>query len=141
MLYRSARFGRAALTIGGIANVTAIPAAAGLEQVFAFDTGPGNMLIDALVQHFTKGRRAFDRNAEMAARGKLVPRLLESLLREKYFRQTPPKTAGREQYGEACLRRGFAHPHALGATAPDLVRTATLFTALSIAGAFHPLVL
>jgi anhydro-N-acetylmuramic acid kinase len=141
LLYRSARIGRAALNIGGIANVTVIPAAAGLEQVFAFDTGPGNMLIDALVRHFTKGGRAFDRNAQMAARGKLLPRLLETLLREEYFRKAPPKSAGREQYGEACLRRVLAHPDARGAPAQDLVRTATIFTALSIADAFHRFVL
>src|ERR1035437_1801987 len=71
LLYRHRRIGRAALNIGGIANVTVIPAEAEIENVFAFDTGSGNMVIDALVRHFTGGRKAFDRNAEMAGRGEL----------------------------------------------------------------------
>src|SRR5712692_1852984 len=69
-LYRHPRIGRVALNIGGIANVTVIPAGAQLEDVFAFDTGPGNMVIDALVRHFTRGRNAYDRNAELAAKGR-----------------------------------------------------------------------
>ena len=85
LLYRHPRIGRVALNIGGIANVTVIPAGAKLEDVFAFDTGPGNMVIDALVRHFTHGRKGFDRNAEMAAKGKLLPGLLQTLLRDKYF--------------------------------------------------------
>ncbi|HLW43807.1 MAG TPA: anhydro-N-acetylmuramic acid kinase, partial [Candidatus Acidoferrales bacterium] len=76
LLYRHPRKGRVALNIGGIANVTVIPAGAKIEDVFAFDTGPGNMVIDALVRHFTRGRKGFDRNAEMAAKGRLLPGLL-----------------------------------------------------------------
>src|SRR5579863_4031685 len=104
LLYRHARIGRVALNIGGIANVTVIPAGAKLEDVFAFDTGPGNMVIDALVRHFTCGRKGFDRNAEMAAKGRLLPGLLQTLLHAKYFSKRPPKTAGREQYGEGYLQ-------------------------------------
>src|SRR5580704_9802326 len=85
VLYRHATIGRVALNIGGIANVTVIPSGATIANVFAFDTGPGNMVIDALVRHFTRGRKGFDRNAEMADRGKLLNGLLESLLRGKYF--------------------------------------------------------
>src|ERR1700676_678698 len=82
LLYGHARIGRVALNIGGIANVTVIPAGAKLQDVFAFDTGPGNMVIDALVRHFTRGRKGFDRNAEMAVKGKLLPGLLQTLLRD-----------------------------------------------------------
>src|SRR6266853_4764433 len=85
LLYRHPRIGRVALNIGGIANVTVIPAGAQLEDVFAFDTGPGNMVIDALVRHFTRGRNAYDRNAELAAKGRLLPGLLQLLLHDKYF--------------------------------------------------------
>src|SRR3982075_3428923 len=92
LLYRDARVGRAALNIGGIANVTVIPAAAKIENVFAFVIGPGNMVIDALVRHFTKGRKRFDRNAEMAGRGKTLRGLLETLLGDKYFLKRPPKS-------------------------------------------------
>ena len=136
-LYRSARIGRAALNIGGIANVTVIPRAAKIEDVFAFDIGPGNMVIDALVRHFTQGRKAFDRNAEMAGRGQVLSGLLAALLGDKYFLKRPPKTAGREQYGEKYVRRALAHRAARRARAEDVIRTATILTALSIVDAIH----
>jgi anhydro-N-acetylmuramic acid kinase len=137
LLYRNARVGRAALNIGGIANVTVIPRSAKIKDVFAFDTGPGNMVIDGLVRHFTHGRKSFDRNAEIAACGKLLPRLLDQLLRDKFFLKPPPKTAGREQYGENYLRRVLAHREARRARPEDVIRTATILTALSIVDAFH----
>jgi anhydro-N-acetylmuramic acid kinase len=137
LLYRHPRIGRVALNIGGIANVTVIPAGAKLEDVFAFDTGPGNMVIDALVRHFTRRRKRFDRNAEMAAKGKLLPGLLQTSLRDKYFSKLPPKTAGREQYGEGYLRALLSHHEARRANPEDVVRTATILTALSILDAFH----
>ena len=137
LLYRHARIGRVALNIGGIANVTVIPAGAGLADVYAFDTGPGNMAIDALIRHFTGGRKGFDRNAEMASRGLLLPGLLQDLLRDRYFSRRPPKTAGREQYGENYVRGLLSHREGRRANPEDLVRTATILTALSILGAFH----
>ncbi|HEV7968512.1 MAG TPA: anhydro-N-acetylmuramic acid kinase [Candidatus Acidoferrales bacterium] len=137
LLYRHARIGRVALNIGGIANVTAIPAGATIEDVFAFDTGPGNMVIDALIRHFTRGRKGFDRHAEMAAKGRLLAGLLRTLLRDKYFSKLPPKTAGREQYGERYVRALLSHRDARRANPEDLVRTATILTALSILDAFH----
>ena len=140
LLYRHPRMGRVALNIGGIANVTVIPAGAKLKDIFAFDTGPGNMVIDALVRRFTRGRKGFDRNAEMAAKGKLLPGLLQTLLREKYFSKLPPKTAGREQYGERYLRALLSHREARHARPEDLIRTATNLTALSILDAFHHLI-
>jgi anhydro-N-acetylmuramic acid kinase len=137
LLYRHPRVGRVALNIGGIANVTVIPAGAKLENVFAFDTGPGNMVIDALVRRFTEGKRTFDRNAEMAAKGNLLPQLLQSMLGEKYFSRRPPKTSGREQYGEAYVSQLLSHEEARRAKPEDLIRTATILTALSIIDAFH----
>src|ERR1700680_3667416 len=128
LLYRDARAGRAALNIGGIANVTVIPRGAKIEDVFAFDIGPGNMVIDALVRHFTHGRKAFDRNAEMAGRGTVLPGLLAALLRDKYFLKAPPKTAGREQYGEKYVRRVLAHRGVRQARGEDVIRTATIVT-------------
>ena len=140
LLYRHPRIGRVALNIGGIANVTVIPAGAKLEDVFAFDTGPGNMVIDALVRHFTRGRKGFDRNAEMAMKGKLLPGLLSKLLRDEYFSKLPPKTAGREQYGERYLLSLLSHREARHANPEDVIRTATILTALSILDAFHRLI-
>ena len=140
-LYRHPRRGRAALNIGGIANVTVIPAGARERDVFAFDTGPGNMLMDGLMRHFTRGKQSFDRDAKTAERGQLLPSLLNDLLAEPYFRQPPPKTTGREQYGKVTLARVIKQGQREGAQPPDLVRTATLLTALSIVDAFHRWVL
>jgi anhydro-N-acetylmuramic acid kinase len=137
LLYRHSRIGRVALNIGGIANVTVIPAGAALEDVFAFDTGPGNMVIDALVRRFTDGKQTFDRNAEMSAKGNLLPQLLQTMLREKYFSRRPPKTSGREQYGEGYVSQLLSHEEARRARPEDLIRTATILTALSIVDAFH----
>ena len=137
LLYRDPGRGRAVLNIGGIANVTVIPKAASPHSVVAFDTGPGNMVIDALVHHFTRGRRSFDAEAQMATRGQLLPALLNALLAEKYFRQAPPKSAGREQYGKAYVEKILAWGRRHRARPEDMVRTATLLTALSIADALH----
>src|SRR5580704_8011762 len=70
LLYRHAKLGRVSLNLGGIANVTVLPAGARPDQIIAFDTGPANMLIDALVSHFTRGRQRFDKNAQLAAQGR-----------------------------------------------------------------------
>lgn len=137
LLYRNARIGRAALNIGGISNVTVVPRNAKIEDVFAFDIGPGNMAIDALVRHFTGGKKSFDRNAEMARRGTVLPELLGALLRDKYFLKSPPKTAGREQYGSAYVEQLLAHRESKRARPEDVIHTATILTALSIVDAFH----
>jgi anhydro-N-acetylmuramic acid kinase len=137
LLYRDSHKDRVALNIGGIANLTVIPRAARPEQVVAFDTGPGNMVVDALVRHFTRGRRQYDRDARMARRGLLLPALLEKLLEDPYLQLGPPKTAGREQYGAAYLSRILAWGRDHRARPEDLVRTATLLTALSIVDSIH----
>ncbi len=137
LLYRHPRIGRAALNIGGIANVTVIPGGASIDDVFAFDTGPGNMVIDALVRHFTGARKRFDRNAEMASKGALLPGLLAILMRDKYFSKPPPKTAGREQYGEKYVGSLLSLRETRESKPEDVIRTATILTALSILDAFH----
>ncbi|MBM3773701.1 MAG: anhydro-N-acetylmuramic acid kinase [Acidobacteria bacterium] len=120
---------RVAVNIGGIANVHGIPAGARPEDVIAFDTGPGNMVIDALMRESSGGRRAFDRDGRVAARGKVDRALLDELLRDPYYRQRPPKTAGREQYGSGFIER----LKATGLAMPDLIATATALTAATIA--------
>ncbi len=137
ILYRHARFGRIVQNIGGIANLTAIPASARPEQVIAFDTGPGNMVIDAAAEQLFG--RPYDREGRFAARGKPIESVLHQLLREGFFRQPPPKTAGREQFGRefVCgfLRLcGRADKH-------DVIATATALTARSIANALRKFVL
>jgi anhydro-N-acetylmuramic acid kinase len=99
------------------------------------------MVIDALVRQFTSGRRSYDAEAQMASRGKLLPALLDALLAEPYFRQAPPKSAGREQYGRAYVEKILAWGRRRRARPEDLVRTATMLTALSIAAALNRWVL
>lgn len=141
LLYRDAKIGRAALNIGGIANVTVIPAPAKPQDVFAFDTGPGNMIIDALVERITHGRQRFDRDAKLALRGWTSETLLAWFMRDPYLRLPPPKTAGREQFGEAYAERVVAAAKRFRVSKEDLVRTATVFTSLSIAQAMRRFVL
>jgi anhydro-N-acetylmuramic acid kinase len=141
LLYRDPRIGRVALNIGGIANLTVIPAGARAEQIFAFDTGPGNMIVDAIVEITTRGRQRYDRNARFAIQGKTIPALLQRLLSDKYLRKSPPKTAGREQFGHANAEQVLSWGKRHRATMEDLIRTATVFTSLSIADAFRRFVL
>jgi anhydro-N-acetylmuramic acid kinase len=128
-LFRHPRRTRVALNIGGIANITVIPAGARPEQVAAFDTGPGNMAIDGLVRAHTRDAHHYDRGGRIAARGRLNRDLLEELLRDPYYRRRPPKSAGREQYGVEFLER----MRQAGLPFEDLVATATVLTAANIA--------
>src|SRR2546426_2901037 len=137
LLYRHAKLGRVSLNLGGIANITVIPAAAKPKQVFAFDTGPANMLIDALVTHFTHGRQRFDKNAHLAAQSRSSPALLDDLIRDPYLELAPPKSTGREYFGHTYLRKLFALSRRHSAKPNDLIRAATIFTALSIVDALN----
>ena len=141
LLYRHAKLGRVALNLGGVANITVLPRAAKPRQVFAFDTGPANMLIDALVSHFTRGRRRFDKNARLASQGRSLPALLDDLLRDPYLKLAPPKSTGREYYGRAYLQTLLALGRRHRARPNDLIRAATIFTALSIVDALNRFVL
>ena len=118
--------------LGGISNVTSLDWRKGsAPRIVAFDTGPANMLIDLAVTRATKGRRRFDGNGAMARRGQLDERLLMRLLKHKFFKQKPPKSTGRELFGEPfleCLRK-----EAPRLSNVDLVKTMTEFTARSIA--------
>ena len=136
-LYRDERMGRIVQNIGGIANLTAIPAGASPEQIVAFDTGPGNMLIDGLMERLY--RRAYDEDGQTAISGTVVERALEELLKLPFFRRKPPKTAGREEFGREFVRRVA---HRCGrARAQDVVATATALTARSIAQALQRFVI
>ena len=128
VLYRHRRYGRIVQNLGGIANLTAIPPRALPEDVVAFDTGPGNMVIDAVTEHLFE--RPFDRNGRIAARGEPIERVLQQLLRNPFFRQKPPKTAGREQFGREFVRELLRLCRR--ADDRDIVATATALTARSI---------
>lgn len=131
VVFRSQNENRVLLNIGGIANVTVLPKGCRLDDLIAFDTGPGNVLIDALVQrHFGL---PFDRNAEIARRGSVQSALLDHLLGHPFFRTPPPKSTGREVFGGAVLQDFEASQ----ITPEDAVATATAVTAYSIADALQ----
>ena len=147
LLYRDARVrrlgrdrvaqDRIAQNIGGIANLTAIPAGASLRQVIAFDTGPGNMVMDAVMEELFA--RRYDRDGKVAASGRVLDGVIAQLLRARFFRQKPPRTAGREEFGREYVGRFLQLCH--GASKPDVVATATALTARSIADAVQRFVL
>ncbi len=122
-LFESTKVRRVALNIGGIANITVLPGG------IAFDTGPGNMVMDQLTEHLTRGKRRFDRNGAIAAKGHVNRPLLDALLADEYYKTRPPKTAGREQYGMEFSERLIA----TGLPMEDLIATATALTAATIA--------
>ncbi len=137
LLFRHPRRGRVALNIGGIANITAIPPGAGPDEVLAFDTGPGNMVMDALTAELTLGRQHFDRDGRIAAGGKVDRKLLDTVMADSYYRRQPPKTAGREQYGSEFMAR----LKRTGLPLRDLIATATALTAATIASGIERFVM
>ncbi len=122
--------GRLLLNIGGIANITALPPNADASAIRAFDLGPGNMLIDAAVAHCTDGREHFDRGGMRASWGRVDEALLAELMRHSFLQREPPKSTGREEFGEPflaeILQRGTWRDD-------DLIATLTAFTVQSIA--------
>jgi anhydro-N-acetylmuramic acid kinase len=133
VLLRDARKGTVALNIGGIANVTVIPADASPLDVVGFDTGPGNMVSDALVRHFTGERENYDAGGRVAALGKVNEPLLADALCHPFFLRPPPKSAGREQFGQDFVARYFFSRRRT--RFENLLRTSLELTARTIAGA------
>jgi len=137
LFYRDSRVGRIVQNIGGIANLTAIPAGAGPEKVIAFDTGPGNMVIDAAMERLF-GKR-FDRGGRVAASGTVDDGAIAKLMRTPFFREKPPKTAGREEFGREFVAKFV---RLCGRTnKANVAATATAFTVRSIADAVQRFVL
>ncbi|HLW46714.1 MAG TPA: anhydro-N-acetylmuramic acid kinase [bacterium] len=123
--------GRIALNLGGIANFTVLPPNPRRDDVYAFDCGPANMVIDGLVRHFTGGAERFDRDGRRAARGHVREDVLAALMRDPFVTAAPPKTAGHEQFGQAFLRTLLSR---WGDVPPDdLIATATAFSADAVA--------
>jgi anhydro-N-acetylmuramic acid kinase len=137
LLYRHARFGRIVQNIGGIGNLSAIPAGADASQVVAFDTGPGNMVIDAIMERSYS--RSYDKDGAVAAKGTPDLEVVGTVLRDPFFKRKPPKTAGREEFGREFLARFVKLCGRIAKQ--DLVATATLLTAASIRTAIENFVL
>jgi anhydro-N-acetylmuramic acid kinase len=134
-IFRSAKVSRVLLNLGGIANLTALPAACTIEQVLAFDTGPANMVIDRCMQQLFS--RPLDRNGLVARRGKVLRGVVEKLMCDTYFSALPPKSCGREQFGAAYTSRLIAMCRAAGGSDSDCVATGTALTAESVVDAYR----
>ncbi|MGC8971062.1 MAG: anhydro-N-acetylmuramic acid kinase [bacterium] len=133
ILFKSDRVSRGILNIGGIANITILPKNADIDDVMAFDTGPGNMVIDEIVRIVSKGASDYDVDGNIARRGEVSDELLEMALSHPYFAISPPKTTGREVFGKSFSINIYEKGKALGLKDEDIVATATFLTAITIA--------
>lgn len=129
LLFRDSERSRAIQNIGGISNVTVLPAGGNLEDILAFDTGPGNMVIDEMVRIITDGQKSYDRNGKMASEGVPSEHLLQKLLSHPFVRRRPPKTTGREEFGTDFARKLLDEANRLGVSDADLFATVTAYTA------------
>lgn len=139
VLFADAGRGRVLQNIGGIANLTGIPAGAMQDEIIAFDNGPGNMVMDALAQRLFD--QPFDRNGRIAAQGEILGKVLARQLRHPYFRIKPPRTAGREQFGREFTAQFFSACRQVSRKPEDAIATAAAFTAESIARSYKKYVM
>ena len=137
LFYRDNRVGRIVQNIGGIANLTAIPSNASTGEILAFDTGPGNMVIDAVTEALFG--KSYDRDGKIAASGKVLETVVIQNLRAPFFHHKPPKTAGREEFGREFVRNFLKECRR--AESRDVLATATALTARSIADALKRFVI
>lgn len=151
VLFSDKKLCRTVQNIGGIANVTYLPVCGkhgdcspscscehgAHPEVLAFDTGPGNMVIDGLVRLITNGRRQYDRGGVMAAKGTVNDSLLKEMLRHPFLRRKPPKSTGREQFGEQYCEWLYGQARKQRLSPEDMIATATAFTASTIAAAYR----
>lgn len=140
VLCRDAKKGRSVHNIGGIANPTIIPAAARLEDVFSFDSGPGNMIIDGLIFQMTDGRLSYDEDGKFAATGSVHQGLLDELMQHPFLKVKPPRGAARQIFGHHYTAEMRQRGHQLGLEDKDIAATVTAFTAESMAYAYREFV-
>ena len=127
---------RAMVNIGGVTSITVLPAGGKADDVVAFDSGPGCLLVDCMMQVMTLGKQSYDKNGELAATGKANEYLMQELLKHAYIQRSPPKSTGREEFGMKFSERLYEHGIRRGIKPTDVLRTATEFTAITIADAF-----
>ncbi|MGC5775517.1 anhydro-N-acetylmuramic acid kinase [Paenibacillus pabuli] len=141
LMFRSLEEGRLVQNIGGIGNVTVLPSASSNEGISAFDTGPGNMVMDAIVRQATGGRQHYDPDGSIAAQGTFDQGLVDHCLDDDYFKRLPPKSTGREVYGAAYAARLMEMAAARSLSLEDTVATATCLTAETIVRAVKDFIL
>jgi anhydro-N-acetylmuramic acid kinase len=140
LLYREANRTLLLQNIGGIGNITVIPAGCTPEQVYAFDTGPGNMLIDGVVARLYPGEKTMDRGGAIAQKGSINGDLLQLLQQEAYYRLPLPKSTGRERFGSSYIDWLLNYKNEHGLKTEDLVVTVTMLTAWSVGEAYQRLI-
>jgi anhydro-N-acetylmuramic acid kinase len=128
LLFRDRAINRAVLNVGGIANLSALPAGKASEAVIAFDTGPGNMVMDQLMEHFTAGAERYDCDGRMALAGTADQAFVDELLADPWYVQPAPKSTGRERFGASFAKRFLDR----GLSAADAMATAARLTVRSI---------
>jgi anhydro-N-acetylmuramic acid kinase len=133
LAFRHPESTRVLQNIGGIANMTVLPAGCGLEDVYAFDNGPGNMIIDYMASALTAGRQRYDEDGAMARAGRVNHELVAQLMEHPFILQRPPKTSGREEFGAQFAQDLISRWRRLGLTDEDMVATGTAVTAEAIA--------
>lgn len=136
-LFAHRRLSRAIQNIGGIANVTFLPPRCTPDDIIAFDTGPGNMVIDAAVALADNVNLRCDRGGRIAATGTIDKKLLGEMLRHPFLKRRPPKSTGREEFGTTFAERIYRRAADKGLSHADIIATVTAFTAVSIARAYH----
>ena len=132
LLYRREDQTVALQNMGGIGNITVLPRDGRMEDTFAFDTGPGNMVMDQIVSRMTGGAMRYDENGALAASGACSEALLSWMLQDPYLKKAPPKTTGREVYGAAYVDKLMEKGHALSLSDRDVLATACRFTAACV---------
>lgn len=132
LLFHSPNESRIIQNIGGISNLTFLPKEDKIDKVMAFDTGPGNMIIDGVVFYLSKGKKRFDKNGEWAAKGKVNDYILSFMMEHPFLKKTPPKATGREEFGEVFLKNILSRAEKQNVPAENIIATTTAFTAESI---------
>jgi anhydro-N-acetylmuramic acid kinase len=136
-LFRDKKRSRAIQNVGGIANVTYLPAGCGAKDVIAFDTGPGNMIIDGIVSIISNSKQKFDRGGKIAAKGEIDKAILGEMLRHRYFGRKPPKSTGREEFGSQYCEMLYRRMKKKAMSSENILATITAFTAESIVRAYR----
>lgn len=137
LMFRHPRTSRVVLNIGGIANLTWLPAGGGVDEIMAFDTGPGNCLLDTCANLLSNGKLECDENGRMAAEGQVLADFLVEWLDHPFFRRTPPKSTGREEFGRRQVKQWLARVRDGGGDGEDMMATLTELTATSISQAIR----
>lgn len=141
LLFSDEDSNRAVVNLGGISNITYLPAGCKLKEVVAFDAGPGNMLIDGLIQLMTVGKKTYDAHGELASSGRVDGYILTELLKHPYLKEKPPKSTGREEFGLAYAEWIYRWGIRRSVKPTDILRTVTDFTAIALADAYKKFLL